>query len=133
MLRLATTKWFVPEAVCLCVMLLAMRFSAQTIQEAPTLSASDIRQKTDAIARQIVSHSSDPAQSDAGVVIGVIYQGRPMKFMYGEVRRGKGKAPTSGTEFEIGSLTKTFTAALLAIEVERGQMKLSDQVQNYLP
>ncbi|NIP78846.1 MAG: serine hydrolase, partial [Gemmatimonadetes bacterium] len=35
--------------------------------------------------------------------------------------------------FEIGSITKTFTAALLADMVARGEMALDDPVQKYLP
>jgi D-alanyl-D-alanine-carboxypeptidase/D-alanyl-D-alanine-endopeptidase len=35
--------------------------------------------------------------------------------------------------FEIGSITKTFTAALLADMVARGEMSLDDPVQDYLP
>lgn len=35
--------------------------------------------------------------------------------------------------FEIGSITKTFTAALLADMVERGEMSLTDPVSQYLP
>ena len=37
------------------------------------------------------------------------------------------------TLFEIGSITKTFTALLLLDMVERGEMKLDDPVANYLP
>ena len=128
-----TRNRFIAATAFACLLLLAIRSSAQTIQEATPLSASDIQQKTDAIAGQIVSHSSDPAKRDVGLVIGVMYQGQPMKSTYGEVRRSKGVAPNDKTEFEIGSLTKTFTGALLAVEVERGQMKLSDSVQRYLP
>src|SRR5262249_13717393 len=37
------------------------------------------------------------------------------------------------TLFEIGSITKTFTAALLADMVAKGEVKLYDPVANYLP
>jgi D-alanyl-D-alanine-carboxypeptidase/D-alanyl-D-alanine-endopeptidase len=37
------------------------------------------------------------------------------------------------TVFEIGSITKTFTAALLANMVKSGEVKLDDPVEKYLP
>jgi len=52
---------------------------------------------------------------------------------FGVASKDSGKPPDAGTVFEIGSITKTFTAALLAEEVLGGKMKLSDPVQKYLP
>jgi serine-type D-Ala-D-Ala carboxypeptidase/endopeptidase len=37
------------------------------------------------------------------------------------------------TVFEIGSVTKVFTALLLADMAERGQVRLSDRAASYLP
>lgn len=47
--------------------------------------------------------------------------------------RADGTAPDEHTVFEIGSVTKTFTATVLAHMVETGQVALEDPVQNYLP
>ncbi|WTW99215.1 beta-lactamase family protein [Streptomycetaceae bacterium NBC_01309] len=44
-----------------------------------------------------------------------------------------GPATTSGTAFEIGSVTKTFTALLLAESAVRGEVRLSDPIDAYLP
>ena len=44
-----------------------------------------------------------------------------------------GKAPDGDTVFEIGSLTKTFTATLLADAVTRGEVSLDDPVAKLLP
>lgn len=44
-----------------------------------------------------------------------------------------GLALDGNTIFEIGSITKTFTAALLAEMVSRGEVKLEDPVSKYLP
>ena len=72
--------------------------------------------------------------------------GRGMGFVLAVVERDK--APryyatgTSGvtgvrldstTVFEIGSITKVFTSALLADMVERGEVKLDDPISKYLP
>src|SRR5258708_5014052 len=45
----------------------------------------------------------------------------------------KGVALNGNTVFEIGSVTKTFTAALLADMVIRGEVKLDEPVAKYLP
>jgi len=65
------------------------------------------------------------------VVIGVIDGGNS------EVR-GFGKLPdgtqaNGGTVFEIGSVTKTFTATLLADAVKTGQLRLDQPVEDLLP
>lgn len=49
-----------------------------------------------------------------GLSIGLIKDGRPYMYHYGETKKGSGKLPTSLTGYEIGSVTKTFTALLLA-------------------
>src|SRR5262245_58677198 len=52
---------------------------------------------------------------------------------FGVASKATGKPPDASTVFEIGSITKTFTAALLAEEVLGGKVKLADHVQKYLP
>jgi CubicO group peptidase (beta-lactamase class C family) len=44
-----------------------------------------------------------------------------------------GKAPDADTVFEIGSITKTFTATLLALEVQSGKLKLDESAATLLP
>lgn len=44
-----------------------------------------------------------------------------------------GAPPTPDTPFELGSITKTFTGHLLAIAVERGEMRLDDPLSRHLP
>ena len=46
---------------------------------------------------------------------------------------GTDRVVDGDTVFEIGSITKVFTALLLQDMVERGEMKLDDPVQKYLP
>ena len=40
---------------------------------------------------------------------------------------------TPSTVFQIGSTTKAFTAALVAMQVDEGGVKWDDPVVNYLP
>lgn len=44
-----------------------------------------------------------------------------------------GKAPDANTVFEIGSITKTFTATLLALDAQSGDLKLDEPVAALLP
>jgi CubicO group peptidase (beta-lactamase class C family) len=53
--------------------------------------------------------------------------------VYGFGRLENGKAPDADTLFQIGSVTKTFTATLLAEAVERGAVKLDTPVADLLP
>lgn len=46
---------------------------------------------------------------------------------------GNGKAPAADTVFEIGSVTKTLTATLLADQVQRGKVTLDAPVSSLLP
>lgn len=68
-----------------------------------------------------------------GIVLGLIdADGSTRVVSYG--RGGPGTKPLGPrSAFEIGSITKTFTAALLADMVTRGEMALDDPVQKYLP
>lgn len=47
--------------------------------------------------------------------------------------RGDGRAPDTSTTFEVASVTKTFTALLLADAVQRGEVALDDPIEGLLP
>lgn len=74
------------------------------------------------------------ARDNVGLVIGVVFPGGRRVFGYGR-RGGEGgdSSPDQDTIFEIGSITKVFTAALLADMARRGEVRLDDPVQRYLP
>jgi CubicO group peptidase (beta-lactamase class C family) len=52
---------------------------------------------------------------------------------YGETVRGNGQKPRTNTIFQIGSVTKVFTATLLAIYAEKNVVNYSDPLEKYLP
>lgn len=62
----------------------------------------------------------------SGVAVGIVRDGNASVRFYGE-----GVGPDA--VFELGSLTKTYTAELLAILVARGAVRLDDPVAKYLP
>lgn len=68
-----------------------------------------------------------------GLVIALIDDAGPRVFGYGTVSPKNSKPPDGDTFFEIGSVSKTFTGVLLAEMVGRGEVKLDDPVQKYLP
>jgi CubicO group peptidase (beta-lactamase class C family) len=70
----------------------------------------------------------------AGLCVAVIKDGKIETYSYGETLKGEKQLPdASKTMFEIGSISKTFTAILLADEVVKGKMSLDDPINKYLP
>ena len=68
-----------------------------------------------------------------GIVIGYADSGGVEFFGHGTTALGKANTPDRHTIFEIGSITKVFTATLLADAVAAKRMKLDDPVTRYLP
>ncbi|MGZ3756734.1 MAG: serine hydrolase [Mucilaginibacter sp.] len=68
-----------------------------------------------------------------GLSIGVIKNGYVSLYNYGETAKGNERLPSSQTLFEIGSITKTFTATILAQYVNEGKISLTDPITKYLP
>ena len=68
-----------------------------------------------------------------GLSIGIFKAGKNSIYGYGETVKGNGTLPDANSIFEIGSITKTFTATLLAYFVNQGKIKLTDPITKYLP
>jgi CubicO group peptidase (beta-lactamase class C family) len=68
-----------------------------------------------------------------GASIAILKDGKTYYYGYGETAKGNNSIPDHQTIFEIGSISKTFTATLLADAVNKGKIKLSDPVNKYLP
>lgn len=87
---------------------------------------------TDSAVLAIIKQRVEEKRS-AGIVVGLIGpDGRTRIVAYGDP--GPGQPPLDGnTVFEIGSITKVFTATALASLVQDGTVKLDDPVQKYLP
>ncbi len=71
--------------------------------------------------------------SVVGMVVGLSLDGERLIRSYGSTAPEGEVIPDERTLFEIGSVTKTFTALLLAMAVERGELQLDDIVADYLP
>jgi serine-type D-Ala-D-Ala carboxypeptidase/endopeptidase len=73
------------------------------------------------------------ADRHVGVAAGVLRDGEGWTTGSGTAGRAGPSRPGAYTIFEIGSVTKVFTATLLALMVEEDLVQLDDPVQRYLP
>jgi CubicO group peptidase (beta-lactamase class C family) len=87
------------------------------------------------ISKEIKDHIK--ARVDNGInvaiVVGFIDGDSVEFFSYGKTALTNGKDVDENTVFEIGSISKTFTTIMLADEILKGNMKLSDPLSKYLP
>ena len=68
-----------------------------------------------------------------GMAIAITLNGKPHYFNYGVASKETGTAVTADTLFEIGSVSKTFTATLAAYAQASGKLSLSDKASQLLP
>ena len=68
-----------------------------------------------------------------GMAVGLYFDGKPFFYNFGYADPQKKTVVSKSTIFEIGSITKSFTATILALEVLKGHMNLDDRVGRYLP
>lgn len=83
--------------------------------------------------RQILSERIDREHQSLGMVVGVIDRDGPRVVAWGHPDKNNPRQVDGDTIFEIGSLTKVFTALLLAEKGERGEVSLIDPVSKFLP
>jgi CubicO group peptidase (beta-lactamase class C family) len=89
---------------------------------------SELDKKVDSVARKYIQKSNT-----VGLSIGVFKDGKISTYNYGETKKGNNGLPTANSIFEIGSISKTFTATVLAWYVNEGKLNLSDPITKYLP
>ena len=68
-----------------------------------------------------------------GMAVGITIGGKPALFSYGVASMETKHPVTNDTLFEVGSITKTFTATLAAYAQVCGHLSLSDKASKYLP
>ena len=88
---------------------------------------------SDAEILELLEHRVGERTADYGIVVGVVEAGRRRVVSVGNRSRGDGTPLDGDTLFEIGSITKVFTALLLAEAVQRGEVSLEDPVAKLLP
>lgn len=87
-----------------------------------------IDKKVDSAARIYIQKGNT-----VGLSIGIFRNSIISTYNYGEIAQGTYKLPNANNLYEIGSITKTFTATLLAYYVNSHKVKLTDPITKYLP
>lgn len=72
-------------------------------------------------------------QGIPGLAIAVIVDGKPHYFNYGVASKETGEKVSENTLFEIGSVSKTFTATLAAYAQASGKLSLTDKASQVWP
>jgi D-alanyl-D-alanine-carboxypeptidase/D-alanyl-D-alanine-endopeptidase len=67
-----------------------------------------------------------------GIIIGIINGDSVYVYSFGEMTKGKPEQLTDSTMFDIGSMTKVFTASLLQILVDEGKIDYEKTLVDYL-
>jgi len=88
---------------------------------------------TDEEIRAILRDRIDVAKKSVGIVIGLVDNQGMRVISYGKPNQNSDQMVNGDSVFEIGSVTKVFTAILLADMVERGKVSLNDPISRYLP
>lgn len=78
--------------------------------------------------RPLMDHEGIP-----GMAVGIVLNGQSYVFNYGTASRASGNPVNDNTLFEVGSVSKTFTATLASYAQVDGKLFLSDPVSKYLP
>lgn len=92
------------------------------------VAAADLRAD---IGKLVAPHLRDA--KGVGIVVGVLTKDGRQVFGYGKLKLKGERSPDGDTVFEIGSLTKLFTALMLADMARAGEIKLDDPLRLYLP
>lgn len=88
----------------------------------------DVRQLVDRVFRPLMAAHDIP-----GMTVGVTQAGMRHQFHYGVASRESGAPVTADTLFEIGSLSKAFTATLAAYAQALGKLSLRDTPGRHVP
>ncbi|MBM3116947.1 class C beta-lactamase [Jeongeupia naejangsanensis] len=87
-----------------------------------------IRSIVDAAIRPVIQQYDVP-----GMAVAVIVDGKPRFFNYGVASRQDHTPVSENTLFELGSVSKTFTATLALYAQETGKLSLADHPGRYMP
>ncbi|MDR5856115.1 beta-lactamase [Caballeronia sp. LZ062] len=102
--------------------------SMSVFSQPATLSRDEIAHIVDETIPPLMAHDGI-----AGMAVGVVVEGKPYVFDYGVASKESGTPVTRNTLFELGSISKTFTATLASYAEKTGHLSLSDPVGKYLP
>jgi CubicO group peptidase (beta-lactamase class C family) len=107
-------------------------YKEEAVKTVTALSDNEKKTTLDSVVDKLAS-AYIQTKGNVGLSVGVYYKGQDHFYNYGETKAGNNQLPTPHTLYEIGSITKTFTATLLAIAVGQGKVTLSTPIAKFLP
>ncbi len=111
------------------VLIVASLAVCAVLKPAPaSAERNDVRTIVTQVVRPLMKRYGIP-----GMAVGVTVGGRHATFDYGVASKATGKPVDDATLFEIGSITKTFTASLASYAERLGKLSLSDVASADLP
>jgi D-alanyl-D-alanine-carboxypeptidase/D-alanyl-D-alanine-endopeptidase len=87
---------------------------------------------TDDEIRQVLVRRVDQQKWATGIVVGIVTPDGKHTVAYGTTTKGGRQKVDGDTVYDVGSLTKVFTALALADMAERGEVALDDPAANFL-
>ena len=110
----------------LVLLILVSTLSTASMSHARS-SRSDVKGVVDGVILPLMKEQNIP-----GMAVAVSVDGKPYFFNYGVASRETHRRVTSHTLFEIGSVSKTFTATLASYAQVNGNLSLTDDASKYL-
>ncbi len=92
------------------------------------VAATDLQAVVDASVKPLMQQ-----QAIAGLAVAVVQNGKVQYFNYGMASKQTQQPVSENTLFEVGSVSKTFTATLGGYAQATGKLKLSDTASQHLP
>lgn len=118
-------------SIVLFFVLLSCQETAKMITPA-TLSNNPLQSEMDSTVQKVFIDNLGNLDSP-GISIGILKDGKTTFYGYGETAQGNGIVPNENTFFEIGSITKTFTAIAIAEMLLNEEKNVDTPIKSYLP
>lgn len=116
-------NWSVPRAAVALAVAWSLPLAGAAAADSARIGA-----VVDAAIRPVMAEYDVP-----GIAVAVTVDGKPMFFNYGVASRESGAPVSESTLFELGSISKLFTATLASYAVVQGKLSLADHPGKYMP
>ncbi|EOU9441750.1 PDC family class C beta-lactamase [Pseudomonas aeruginosa] len=113
---------------CLCGIAASTLLFATTPAIAGEAPADRLKALVDAAVQPVMKANDIP-----GLAVAISLKGEPHYFSYGLASKEDGRQVTPETLFEIGSVSKTFTAPLAGYALAQDKMRLDDRASQHWP
>ncbi|HHJ1578910.1 TPA: PDC family class C beta-lactamase [Pseudomonas aeruginosa] len=113
---------------CLCGIAASTLLFATTPAIAGEAPADRLKALVDAAVQPVMKANDIP-----GLAVAISLKGEPHYFSYGLASKEDGRRVTPETLFEIGSVSKTFTATLASYALAQDKMRLDDRASQHWP